>query len=235
MKVCIFGAGAIGGHLAARLIAKGDCEVSVIARGPQLVALRTTGVTLHTEGRVISGKPAFATDDPASLPPQDLVVVTLKAPSQPAIATPLARLLAGDGVALFAMNGLPWWWNHGKSADGHLELLDPGGALWREVGSGRALGGVVNSSNQITAPGVVVHTGTKRWIIGEPDNSASPRLQRVVATAGIAHAVNGTHRGDEYFARRETCRDGNRDFPIIPQRAYDGFDTVPNASEHRMR
>ena len=180
MKVCIYGAGAIGGHLAARLIAKGDCELSVIARGPQLDAWRTTGVVLRTEGREISGKPAFATDDPGALPPQDIVVVTLKAPSQPTIAKPLARLLGADGVALFAMNGLPWWWNHGHSGDGPLELLDPGAALWREVGPQRALGGVVNSSNQVIEPGVIVHTGVKRWIMGEPDNTVSPRLTGIV-------------------------------------------------------
>ncbi len=199
MKVCIYGAGAIGGHLAARLIAKGDCEVSVIARGPMLDAWRTKGVALHTEGRVIGGKPAFATDDPASLPPQDLVVVTLKAPSQPAVAAPLARLLGERGVALFAMNGLPWWWNHGLDAGGPLDLLDPGGALWNGVGPGRALGGVVNSSNQVTEPGVIVHTGTKRWIMGEPDNSASARLKRVVdlfSAAGLDGALSTDIRRD---------------------------------------
>ena len=143
MRVCIFGAGAIGGHLAARLIAKGDCEVSVIARGAQLAAWRSRGVVLRTEGREISGRPAAATDNPASLPTQDIVVVTLKAPSQPAIAAPLARLLAPEGTAIFAMNGLPWWWNHGRKG-GHLELLDPGGALWNDVGSRRVLGCVVN-------------------------------------------------------------------------------------------
>ncbi len=180
MKVCIYGAGAIGGHLAARLIAKGDCAVSVIARGPQLAAWREKGVVLRTEGREISGRPAAATDDPSSLPPQDLVVVTLKAPSQPAIAKPLAALLAPEGVALFAMNGLPWWWNYGKSEGGHLDLLDPSGGLWRELGPHRAVGGVVNSSNQVVEPGVIVHTGTKRWIMGEPDNSSSTRLKRIV-------------------------------------------------------
>jgi len=180
MKVCIYGAGAIGGHLAARLIAKGDCEVSVIARGPQLEAWRTKGVILRTEGREIVGRPKFATDDPSSLPPQDLVVVTLKAPSQSAIAKPLSALLAPEGVALFAMNGLPWWWNYGLGDGGPLELLDPSGRLWNELGPKRALGGVVNSSNQVAQPGVIVHTGTKRWIIGEPDNSTSTRLRTIV-------------------------------------------------------
>jgi 2-dehydropantoate 2-reductase len=180
MKVCIYGAGAIGGHLAARLISKGDCEVSVIARGAQLEALRTKGVTLHTaDNRVISGKPAAATDDPSRLPPQDIVVVTLKAHAQSAIAAPLAKLVKPQGVALFAMNGLPWWWNHGRR-DAHLELLDPGGALWRGFGPARALGGVVNSSNEVIEPGVIQASGTKRWIVGEPNGGTSARAKQIV-------------------------------------------------------
>jgi 2-dehydropantoate 2-reductase len=77
------------------------------------------------------------------------------------------------------MNGVPWWWSHGTAASGHLERIDPGGALWREVGGARALGAVVNSSNHVPEPGIVVHAGAKRWVIGEPDGAASPRLRRI--------------------------------------------------------
>ena len=135
MKVCIYGAGAIGGHLAARLIARTDAEISVIARGAHLAAIRDKGITLRAGGEDIGGRPFAATDTPGDLPPQDVVIVTLKAPSQSSIATPLARLLGDQGVALFVMNGLPWWWNPGSGCDEPLELLDPGGALWREVGA----------------------------------------------------------------------------------------------------
>ncbi|KAF0124148.1 MAG: 2-dehydropantoate 2-reductase, partial [Xanthobacteraceae bacterium] len=89
MKVCIFGAGAVGGNAAARLIAAGDAQVSVVARGAHLAAIREKGITLHSDGQTLGGKPHAATDDPSTLPPQDLVVVTLKAHSLPSIAAPL--------------------------------------------------------------------------------------------------------------------------------------------------
>ena len=92
MKVCIYGAGAIGGHLAARLVSSGKAEVSVVARGANLAAMRERGVLLKAEGREFGGRLANATDDPASLPAQDLIVVTLKTQSQPAIAGPLAQM-----------------------------------------------------------------------------------------------------------------------------------------------
>lgn len=179
MKVCVFGAGAVGGHAAARMIAAGVAEVSVIARGPQLDAIRARGLTLRTEGRELGGRPVQAESDPSKLGPQDLVIVALKAHSQPAVAQEIARLIAPGGVALFGMNGIQWWWRHGRPDAGPLETIDPGGALWRAIGPQHALGAVVNSSNQVIEPGVIVHTGTKRWTIGEPDNSMSERVRRV--------------------------------------------------------
>ena len=186
MKVCIYGAGAIGGHLAARLVSSGKAEVSVVARGANLAAMRERGVLLKAEGREFGGRLANATDDPASLPAQDLIVVTLKTQSQPAIAGQLAQMLDKGGVALFAQNGVPWWWNHGLGKGGALPLLDPTGELWSKVGGSRAIGGVVNSSNAVTEPGVITNAGGKRWVIGEPDNSRSARLEAVAALLGEA-------------------------------------------------
>jgi 2-dehydropantoate 2-reductase len=143
--------------------------------------MRDHGIRLKAEGREFGGPLARATDDPSTLPGQDLVVVTLKTQSQPAIAAPLARLLDRGGVALFAQNGVPWWWNHSLRRGGALSLLDPKGALWTEVGGARVIGGVINSSNAVTEPGVVVNGGGKRWILGEPDNSRSARLEQVAA------------------------------------------------------
>jgi 2-dehydropantoate 2-reductase len=180
MKVCIYGAGAVGGHLAARLLANTEAQVSLVVRSGSVAPLRERGLTLRTEGRDITGRPHHVTDDPSTLPPQDLVVVTLKAPSQPAVASQIGGLLGQDGVALFAMNGLPWWWNHGLNDRGALDRVDPQGALWREIGGERALGAVVNSSNHVPEPGLIVHAGAKRWTVGEPDNSSSKRLRRVV-------------------------------------------------------
>ena len=199
MKVCIYGAGAIGGHLAARLIATGGHEVSVIARGAHLAAMREKGVLLRAGGAEIGGRPRAATDDPDALPPQDVVLVTLKSPSIPAIARPLARLLGDHGVAVFLINGVPWWWNHGTGRDAPLDLLDPEGALWREVGGARALGGVINSSNQVIAPGVVLNTGGNRWLIGEPDGSRSERARMVadmLAGAGLNALTSSDIRAD---------------------------------------
>ena len=181
MKVCIYGAGAIGGHLAARLISAGGSEVSIVARGAQLAAIRSRGITLRSGGATFGGIPGAATDDPAGLPPQDLVFVTLKAPSAPAIARPLAKLLAPRGTAVFIMNGIPWWWHHGLPGNGSaLPLLDPEGALWNHLGPQRVLGVVVSSSNAVREPGVVTHTGGNRWAVGEPDGSASQRARIVV-------------------------------------------------------
>jgi 2-dehydropantoate 2-reductase len=192
MKVCIYGAGAIGGHLAARLVSSGTAEVSVVARGPHLAAMRDKGILLKAEGRTFGGPVAHATDDPDTLGPQDLVVVTLKTQSQPAIAAPLARLLDQGGVALFAQNGIPWWWNHGLGRGGALKLLDPEGELWTKVGGARVIGGVINSANAVTEPGVVVNTAGKRWLLGEPDNSRPARLDAVaklLSDAGLDTVV----------------------------------------------
>ncbi len=205
MNVCIFGAGAIGGHLAARLIAQGEADVSMIARGAHLAALRARGVTMRSAGREIGGRPLAATHDPATLPAQDLVIVTLKAPALPAQAAPIARLLGSRGVALFAMNGAPWWWNYKTTREGPLTRLDPDGALWREIGPHRALHCVINSSNDLVEPGVIAHAGSNRWRIGEPGGAVTPRVEAVVALfrrAGLGAEASGDIRADVW---RKLC------------------------------
>ncbi len=182
MKVCVFGAGAIGGHVAARLIATRAAEVSVVARGATLDAIRSRGLLIRSNDEDIRARADAATDDPSSLPPQDLVVVTLKAPAVPAAAPALARLLGEHGTALFATNGLPWWWHYGLAkTPSPLPLLDPEGALWRDVTPRRALGCVLYGPSEPLEPGVIVHRGGNRWIFGEPDNSPSERLAAAVA------------------------------------------------------
>lgn len=180
MKVCVLGAGAIGGHIAARLANAGHAEVSVIARGAQLEAIRKNGVTLKSGKEEIVGKPAAVTDDPASLPKQDVVIVTVKAHALPALASTIETLLKPDGVALFPLNGLTWWWNHGRSGGkGALPLLDPESGLWNRLRE-RTLGCVIYSPNEVVSPGVVVHIGGNRLIIGEPSDEKTPRLQAIV-------------------------------------------------------
>ena len=181
MKVCIFGAGAIGGNVGARLAAAHGAALSVIARGAQLKAIKERGLVLRTDGGEVQGRPAVTTDDPATLPQQDLVVVTLKANALPDAAPAIARLIAPEGCALFLNNGIPWWWRHGlKGASGPLPLLDPDGRLWTKVRPERTLGCVIYGPSDVIEPGVVLHSGGSRWVMGEPDGSMSERLDRAV-------------------------------------------------------
>ncbi len=182
MKVCIFGAGAVGGHIATRLINAGADDISIVARGAMLKAIRERGLTLRSNGKEeIHVNPETATDDPATLPPQDVVLVTVKAHALSAAAPAIGKLLAPNGVAVFLLNGIPWWFQHGlKGKSGTLPLLDPDGALWREVKAGRTLGCVVLSPNDMVEPGVIVHNGGNHLMIGEPDNTTTPRLQAVI-------------------------------------------------------
>lgn len=180
MKVCIFGAGAIGGHIAARLSAAGHAEVSVVARGPQLDAIRKNGITLKSGKEEIHGKPASATDDPSSLPKQDVVIVTLKAHAAPGAADAVERLLAPNGVAVFPLNGLTWWWRQGTNGtQGHLPLLDPDGALWSRLRE-RAIGCVIYSPNEVVSPGVISHIGGNKFVMGEPSDEQTDRVKAIV-------------------------------------------------------
>jgi 2-dehydropantoate 2-reductase len=184
MKICVFGAGAIGGHLAVRL-QRGGAAVSVIARGPHLAAIQANGLTVHA----IDGTHRAhvqATSDPAEPGPQDAVFVTVKAPSLPAVAATIAPLLGRDTAVAFVMNGIPWWYcDHLPEPLGGRSLprIDPGDGLRRALGPGRTIGGVVYSASAVTAPGVIeVEQPKSRVILGEPDGSLSERVQ---ALAGI--------------------------------------------------
>ena len=180
MKVCVFGAGAIGCHLAARLSAARHAEVSVVARGAQLEAIRKNGVLLKSGKEEIRGIPAAVTDDPSTLPKQDVVIVTLKAHAIPKLAQQIEQLLTPQGCAVFMLNGLTWWWPQGRpGSKGPLPLLDPEGALWSRLRE-RALGCVIFSPNEVVSPGVVVHMGANRFVIGEPSDEKTPRLQAIV-------------------------------------------------------
>jgi 2-dehydropantoate 2-reductase len=179
MRICIYGAGAIGGHLAARLH-KAGAEVSVVARGAHLAAIQANGLTVHA----IDGThhaPVRAASDPAVLGKQDAVFVTVKAPALPAVAASIPALLGPDTPVAFVMNGIPWWYfdhlpgpHQGKS----LSRIDPDDVMRQALGPGRAIGGVVYSASAVTAPGVVeVEQPKSRVILGEPDNTLSDRVR----------------------------------------------------------
>ncbi|MCO6418538.1 2-dehydropantoate 2-reductase [Siccirubricoccus sp. KC 17139] len=170
MKVCIYGAGAVGCYLAGRLH-QGGARVSMVARGATLAAIAAEGVTVHTPARQIHARIAVA-EDPAALGPQDMVLVTVKAPSLPAIAPGLATLLGPETPVCFVMNGLPWWYFHahgGPHEGRRLPRIDPGDVTWRTVGPERALHGVIFASCDIERPGVVhIETAQTALHLGEP-------------------------------------------------------------------
>jgi len=189
LKVCVYGAGAVGGHFAARL-AKGGADVSVVARGANLDAMRANGLRVHASDGEMHAR-LQASDDPAALGPQDAVVVTVKAPALPAVAAGIGPLLRDYTPVVFAMNGIPWFYFHrqGGPHDGaRLEKLDPGGALWDAVGPERAVSGVVYSSCTVIAPGVVeVENPKSRLILGQA--AGIERLAEVFRAGGLAVEV----------------------------------------------
>lgn len=179
-RVCVFGAGAVGSLMASHLMRAGDAEVSLVARGEHLRAIQAHGLKrVSAEGEFVD-RPVAATDQPGTLPPQDIVFVTLKAMAQSPCAADIANLLAPGGHAVFANNGIPWWWKHGLADAGPLPLLDPGGALWHRLGPQRSVGCVVQSANEITSPGVVLHRGNNGWLLSEPAGGASARVDATV-------------------------------------------------------
>jgi 2-dehydropantoate 2-reductase len=181
MEVCVFGIGAVGGHLAARLAESQAHRVSVVGRGAHLQAIRENGLELTSPEGSAHVRFAAVEDQPQRLPPQDIVFVTLKAHSLPAAAESLSGLLKPNGHAVFVTNGVPWWWNHGlQGAAGPAKRVDPNGDLWTKFGPARALGCVVYSANEVIAPGKVLHRGNNRWTIGEPTNEVSSRATATV-------------------------------------------------------
>jgi 2-dehydropantoate 2-reductase len=179
----VYGAGAIGGHVAARL-SKGGAEVSVVARGAHLAAMRKNGLTVHhMDDKFTAG--VTASDDPAELGKQDAVIVTVKAPALGSVAAGIAPLLGPDTPVAFVMNGIPWWYFHGHGGehDGQrLPQLDPDGALWDTITPRRAIGGVVYSACTVTDPGVIHVAGPHaRIVLGEPDGRNGTRVEAIAA------------------------------------------------------
>ena len=180
MRICIFGAGAVGGYLAG-FLAKGGAEVSVVARGVHLAAIRAHGLTVEVPPETLNIR-IPASDHPADLGPQDAVIVTVKAPALPSVAATIAPLLGPDTAVAFVMNGIPWWYYYPHD-ERRLPRLDPGDALWRVVGPHRAIGGVFWPAGSVPAPGVVrLLSGAGRGtMFGEPDGRTTPRIEALAA------------------------------------------------------
>jgi 2-dehydropantoate 2-reductase len=180
MKVCIIGAGAVGGMIGARLAANTKSEVSALARGDTLKALNANGWRLKQGDTTVNG-PAKASAKAGDLGPQDLVIIAVKAPAMPDVAAAIGPLLKPETMVLPAMNGVPWWFSHGITGLGEapLQSVDPGGAIDKAIPLKHVIGCVVHLSAATTEPGLVLHRGGNGLIIGEPDGSNSPRLKRV--------------------------------------------------------
>lgn len=203
-RVCIFGAGAVGGFIGARLALKGEAEVALVARGPHGEAMQAKGLRLTEAGRDHILRP-HVTSDPHELGPQDYVILTLKSHALPGIADALKPLIGPETTILFGQNGLPWWYfyKHGGRFDGrHLESVDPGGALWKTLGPERALGAVIWFAAEIASPGHIVHVYGENVPVGEPSGAVTDRvktLSGLLASAGIKSPVMSDLRNEIWF------------------------------------
>ncbi len=195
MKICVFGAGAIGGFIAGYL-ARAGVDVSVVARGAHLRAIQANGLTVAAPDERFTVA-VRASDDPAHLGVQDGVLVAVKAPSLPQVAGTIAPLLREDTPVAFLTNGIPWWYfhGHGGAMDGQrLTLLDPDDAIWRAVGPRRTVGAIAWPASSVPEPGVirVMSPKSRATVLGAPDGSTTPgilALEQAFLAAGLPVGV----------------------------------------------
>jgi 2-dehydropantoate 2-reductase len=190
-RICVVGAGAIGGVLAAMLARAGNL-VSVVARGEHLDVIRRDGLKLTSSG----GLGAFsvevrATDSPSELGAQDVILLCVKAHDIPALAARVQSLIADHSVVVPVVNGIPWWYFQGEQgsvANDPVRCLDPDFSIARHIPMGTVIGCVVRITATVERPGVVRHTFGRQFILGEPSNETSTRLEalcEVVRHAGL--------------------------------------------------
>ena len=211
MKICIYGAGAIGGWIAAGLSQAG-ARVNAVARGATLAALQQDGLAIvrkastSESGETRTHVPVHAVDDPAALGPQDLVVIAVKAPALAAVAERIGPLLGPDTLVLTAMNGVPWWFLEGgfggPLAGRRLTAVDPDGRIAAAIPARHVIGGVVHASCSLDGPGVVRHHFGNGLILGEPSGEATPRVQKLAAMlvqGGIQATVSPQIQKDVWY------------------------------------
>ena len=204
MKIAIFGAGAIGGYLGVKLLQAG-ADVTFVARGEHLAAMKENGLTLKSEGQTVNVRPR-CTSDAGEAGIQDYVVVTLKAHSLGAAAAPIAPMMTLDSTLVTAINGIPYWYFYGLEGpwrDRVVESVDRGGVLWKALPPRQALGCVVYPAAEIVAPGIIEHTYGNRFTLGEPDGSKSARaeaLSKLMVAAGLKAPVRQRIR-DEIWVK----------------------------------
>lgn len=200
MKICIYGAGAIGGLMGARLARAGQ-DVTLIARGPHLAAMRAGGLTLTDDYESFTVKP-HAFEDPKDAGAQDYVIIALKANAVPAIAERLGPLLGPKTAVVMAVNGVPWWYFHGVPgpyAERRINAVDPSGLQWTHIGPDRVIGCVVYPAAEIREPGHVLHIDGDRFSLGEPNGLKSERclaLSKALVAAGFKAPVKTDIRSE---------------------------------------
>jgi len=204
MKICIFGAGAIGGYMGAKL-AEAGADVSLVARGPHLAAMKANGLTLIEENGT-KNLPVTVSDNPADLGPQDYVIVTLKAHSVPPVVDKMRPLIGPNTTIVSGVNGVPWWYFHkiGTDLEGtRLASVDPGDAQWNGFGPDNVLGCVVYPAAEVIEPGVIKHIEGNRFSLGEPSGEKSERamaLSKALSAAGLKAPVRPKIR-DEIWVK----------------------------------
>jgi 2-dehydropantoate 2-reductase len=204
MKIAIFGAGAIGGYLAVKLHQAG-ADVSIIARGPHLAAMRANGLTLKSEGASVTVR-LPCTDKAEEAGIQDYVFITLKANGLAPAAPQIAKLMGPQSALVTGINGVPYWYFYGLEGpwrDRVIESVDPGGKLWQLLPPRQAIGCIVYPAAQVIEPGVIEHTYGNRFTLGEPDGSKSARaeaLSQMLVKAGLKAPVRSNIR-DEIWVK----------------------------------
>jgi len=195
MRICVYGAGAIGGYLGTQLALAGE-DVTLIARGTHLEAMRDNGITLLIDGEERLAHPR-CTDDPAEVGEQDYVIVTLKAHSVAPVVDQMSPLLGARTAVVWAVNGVPWWYFYGLDGpwqDHRIESVDPSGVQWEGIGPERVIGCVVYPAAELIEPGVVKHIEGNRFSLGEPNGEKSDRvraLSQVFIGAGLRAPIRG--------------------------------------------
>ncbi len=188
MKFAVYGAGAIGAFMGARLMNAGN-EVALIARGPHLEAMRAKGLRIRS--RVVGDfecRP-HVTDDPAEIGEVDAVILGVKAHGLTAIAPKLGPLLGPETTVVTTQNGIPWWYFHGLGGQWqgtHLESVDPGGVIAAHIEARRVIGCLAYCSSKVIEPGVIEHIDGVRFPLGEPDMTRSGRIQELAAIFNAA-------------------------------------------------
>ncbi len=204
MKICVFGAGAIGGYMGVKL-AQAGADVSLVARGPHLAAMQQNGLRLIEEGQEHKVS-VSASDTPADLGEQDYIIVTLKAHSVPPVVEKMRPLIGKNTTIVSGVNGVPWWYFHkiGGPLEGRrLHSVDPDDAQWNGFGPDNVLGCVVYPAAEVIEPGVTKHIEGNRFSLGEPDGSKSERaisLSQALSAAGLKAPVRPKLR-DEIWVK----------------------------------